>query len=40
MKLAEAKNDQIKFKSSLGKLKKGKNKKRSKEQKKKRNIQY
>ena len=33
IKLAEAKNDQINFKSSLGKIKKGNNKKRSKEQK-------
>ena len=34
IKLAEAKNDQINFKSSLGKIKKGNNKKRSKDQKK------
>ena len=33
IKLAEAKNDQIKFKSNLGEIKKGNNKKRSKEQK-------
>ena len=32
-KLAEAKNDQIKFKSNLGDIKKGNNKKRSMEQK-------
>ena len=31
--LAEAKNDQIKFKSHLGEIKKGNNKKQSKEQK-------
>ena len=31
IKLAEAKNDQINFKSSLGKIKKGNNKKRSKD---------
>ena len=31
--LAEAKNDQIKFKSYLGEIKKGNNKKQSKEQK-------
>ena len=34
IKLAEAKNDEIKFKSNLGQIKKGNNKKRSKEQKK------
>ena len=33
MKLADAENDQINFKSSLGEIKKGNNKKRSKEQK-------
>ena len=33
IKLAEAKNDQIRFKSNLGKTKKGSNKKRSKEEK-------
>ena len=33
IKLAEAKNDQIRFKSNLGEIKKGNNKKRSKEQK-------
>ena len=32
-KLADVKNDQIKFKSNLGEIKKGNNKKRSKEQK-------
>ena len=39
MKLAEANNDQIKFKSSLGKIKKGNNKKKIKGAKK-RIIQY
>ena len=39
MKLAEAKNDQIKFKSVWGEIKKGNNKKRSKEQNK-RIMQY
>ena len=34
IKLAEAKNDKIRFKSNLGEIKKGNNKKRSKEQKK------
>ena len=33
IKLAEAKNDQIRFKPNLGKLKKGNNKKRLKKQK-------
>ena len=33
IKLAEAINDQIRFKSNLGEIKKGNNKKRSKEQK-------
>ena len=33
IKLAEAENDQIKFKSNLGEIKRGNNKKRSKEQK-------
>ena len=33
IKLADAKNDQIKFKSNLGEIKKGNNKKKSKEQK-------
>ena len=33
IELAEAKHDQVNFKSSLGKIKKGNNKKRSKEQK-------
>ena len=33
IKLADVKNDQIKFKSNLGEIKKGNNKKRSKEQK-------
>ena len=33
IKLAEAENDQINFKSSLGEIKKENNKKRSKEQK-------
>ena len=33
IKLDEAKNDQIRFKSNLGEIKKGNNKKRSKEQK-------
>ena len=33
IKLADAENDQINFKSSLGEIKKGNNKKRSKEQK-------
>ena len=32
IKLAEAKNDQTRFKSVLGEIKKGNNKKRSKEQ--------
>ena len=32
MKLAEVKNDHIKFKSNLSEIKKGNNKKRSKEQ--------
>ena len=42
IKLAEKKNDQIRFKSNLGEIKKGNNKNRSKEQKKKkkRTIQY
>ena len=39
IKLSDAKNDQIKFKSHLGEIKKGNNKKRSKEQKKN-TIQY
>ena len=39
IKLAQAKNDQIKFKSNLGEIKKGNNKKRSKGQKKS-TIQY
>ena len=39
IKLSVAKNDQIIFKSHLGERKKGNNKKRSKEQKK-RTIQY
>ena len=34
IELTNAKNDQIKYKSSLGEMKKGNNKKRSKEQKK------
>ena len=34
IKLAEAKNDQIRLKSNLGEIKKGNNKKRLKEQKK------
>ena len=33
IKLAQAKNDQIKFKSNLGEIKKGNNKKRTKKQK-------
>ena len=39
IKLAEAKNDQIRLKSNLGEIKKGNNKKRLKEQKK-RAIHY
>ena len=39
IKQAEAKNDQIRFKSNFGKIKKGNNKKKSKKQKK-RTIQY
>ena len=34
IKLAQAKSDKIRFKSNLGEIKKGNNKKRSKEQKK------
>ena len=41
IKLAEAKNDQTKFKLDLGEIKKENNKKRSTEQKKKKSvIQY
>ena len=39
IKLEEAKNDQIRFKLNLSEIKKGNNKKRSKDQKK-RTIQY